>query len=139
MRATSTLKTLTATTAATTAAGALVASALLAAPAQADGPEKHATGTVAGGFYDISVEKEGGFEVSADIEGVPASSTWRIIVRHDGQKVGSQKLRSRLDDGQHEVDFRDFSSADTAGKDTFRVTLRRTDGTAKVTRTLRMS
>ncbi len=134
-----TLKTLVTTATATAAASVVAATGLLAAPAQADGPEKHATGTVAGGFYDISVEKEGGFEVSADIDGVPASSTWRVVVRHDGKVVGSEKRRSVLDDGQHEVDFRDFFSADTAGKDTFRVTLRRTDGTAKVTRTLRMS
>lgn len=131
----------TAATVTATVTTGLVASALglglLAGPAAADGPEKNATGTVAGARYDMSAEKEGNFEISADIDGVPAGSTWRMVLRHEGTVVGSQKLTARADDdGGHEVDFRDFLRPDTAGKDTFTITLRRTDGTAKVTRTL---
>ncbi|MCW2773944.1 MAG: hypothetical protein JWN91_2270 [Nocardioides sp.] len=122
-----------------TTAAALVAApvaVLVAGPAQADGPERHARGTVAGATYDISAEKERGFEVSADLEGVAAGSTWKVVVKHDGTRIGSQTLRAVPDDGRHEVDFRDFRSANTAGKDVFTVKIKRVDGAGSVTRTL---
>jgi hypothetical protein len=106
-----------------TTAAALVAApaaVLVAGPAQADGPERHARGTVAGASYDMSAEKGRGFEVSAD----------------DGKKIGSQTLRAVPDDGRHEVDFRDFRSANTAGKDVFTVKISRVDGAGSVTRKL---
>jgi hypothetical protein len=120
-------------------AAALVAApaaVLVAGPAQADGPERHARGTVAGATYDMSAEKERGFEVSADVEGVPSGSTWKVVVKHDGKRIGSQTLRAVPDDGRHEVDFRDFRSANTAGKDVFTVKIKRVDGAGSVTRKL---
>lgn len=121
------------------AAGVLLAGPtvlMAAAPAQAE-PEKHARGTVAGARYDISVEKERGrFDADADLEGVAAGSRWKMVVRHDGRRVGARTARAVRDDGRFEVDFREVRSADTAGRDVFKVTLKRTDGAGKVTRKL---
>ncbi|MCW2791831.1 MAG: hypothetical protein JWO76_929 [Nocardioides sp.] len=132
------MKMLTRTTALTTAAALLTAPAiaLAAAPAHADGPEKHAQGAVGGGRYDINIEKENGFDVGVDLEGIPASSTWKLVVKHDGKRVSTQTANSRLDDGRHEVDFRDVRSKNTKGKDSFTVKISRVDGAGSVTRTL---
>ena len=133
------MNTTTKRTVASIAAGALIAApatVLLAGPASADGPEREARGTVAGAQYDISVEKDGRFEVSADLDGVPSGSTWKVVVKHEGKKVGSQTRNAKRDDGRYEVDFRDFHSENTRGKDTFKVTIKRVDGAGKVTRTL---
>ncbi|MEP9364593.1 hypothetical protein ABLE68_16625 [Nocardioides sp. CN2-186] len=127
-------RTIALTTAGTMLAG--TAAALVAAPAHADGPEKNAYGSVGSARYEISVEKERRFEINADLDGVPAGSSWKVVVRHDGKRVGSQTADAVRDDGRYEVDFHDFHSADTAGKDTFKVTIKRTDGAGKVTRTL---
>jgi hypothetical protein len=127
------------TLALTTTGAVLAASAtaLAVAPANADGPEKHAHGTVAGARYDISVEKDHGrFEIDADLDGVAAGSSWRMIVRHDGTRVATRTASAVRDDGQYEVDFREVNRHNTSGKDTFKVTLKRTDGPGKVTRKL---
>lgn len=131
-------------TIALTTATALVAGSgalLVAAPAQADGPERHARGTIAGAQYEISAEKDNGrFEVDADIDRVPAGSTWKMVVRHDGKKVATRTATAvRDDDGHYDADFRDVKRADSAGKDVFKVTLKRTDGAGSVTRTLSFS
>jgi hypothetical protein len=125
-----------------TTASALVAgtgAALLATPAQADGPERHARGQVAGAAYEIGVEKDRRFEVDADLDGVPAGSSWRMVVRHDGERIGSSTARAVRDDGRYEVDFREIRSANTPGADTFKVTLKRVGTSTKVTRTLRFT
>lgn len=109
----------------------------IAGPAQADGPERHARGTVAGAQYEITAEKDNGrFEVDADLDGVPAGSTWRMVVRHDGKKVATRTATAVRDDGRYDADFRDVDRPDSAGADTFKVTLTRTDGAGSVTRTL---
>lgn len=128
-------RTIALTTAGVVLAGS--ATALVALPAAADGPEKHARGDVAGARFDISVEKDHGqFEVDADLDGVAASSNWKMIVRHDGERVATRTASAVRDDGQWEVDFNEVHRPNTSGKDTFKVTLKRTDGTGKVTRTL---
>lgn len=124
-----------------TTATALVAAPvalLVAAPAQADGPERHAHGSVAGAHYEISAEKDDGrFEVDADLDGVPAGSAWKMVVRHDGKKVATRTATAvRDDDGRYDADFRDVRRPNSAGKDVFKVTLTRTDGAGSVTRTL---
>jgi hypothetical protein len=122
------------------AAGALIAGSTVltvhAAPALADGPEKHARGNVAGAHYDISIEKDRKFEVDADLEGVAAGSRWKMVVRHDGKKVGTRIAHAVRDDGRYEVDFDDVHSANTKGKDRFKVTLKRINGHGKVVRTI---
>jgi hypothetical protein len=122
-----------------TTATALVAGSglALAAPASADGPEKHARGTIGTATYEISAEKDDRrYEVDADLDGVPAGSTWRMVVRHDGEVVAKRTARAARDEGRYDADFRSVRRPDTAGADTFKVTLERVDGTAKVTRTL---
>lgn len=110
---------------------------LVAAPAIADGPEKHSSGRVGGGWFEISAEKErNGFDLDADLDNVAAGSTWKIVVRHDGQRISRQVLNAVPDDGRHEVDFRDVRARNTSGADTFKVTIKRTDGPGKVVRTL---
>lgn len=113
---------------------------LAAAPAQADGPERHAHGNVAGARYEISAEKDNGrFEVDADLDGVPSGSSWKMVVRHDGNKVATRTANAVRDDGRYDVDFGEVRRSDSAGKDVFKVTLTRTDGAGKVTRTLTFS
>mgnify|MGYP001018446102 CR=1 FL=1 len=124
---------------ATASAAALAtgAAVFVAAPALADGPEKHASGRVGGGWFEISAEKErNGFDLDVDLDNVPAGSTWRLVVRHDGDRIARQVLPSVREDGRHEVDFRDVSARNTAGADTFKVTIKRTDGPGKVVRSL---
>ncbi len=122
------------TTATALAAG--TGAVLIAAPAQADGPEREAHGRVAGATYDIGIEKERRFEVDAELDGVPAGSTWRMVVRHDGKVVGTRTARAVRDDGRWEVDFRDVRSSNTPGADRFKVMLERVGSKASVTRTL---
>jgi hypothetical protein len=124
-------------------AGALVGgSALIAMPAasaHADGPEKDVHGSVAGARYEISIEKDRRFEIDAELEGVSAGSKWKMVVRHDGKRVATQRAHAVRDDGRHEVDFHDVHSGDTKGHDYFTVTLKRIDGQGKVTRTIRFA
>ena len=125
-----------------TATAALVAGtgvALFASPAQADGPERHAYGQVGGASYDIEVEKEHRFKIDADINGVAKGSTWKMVVRHDGKKVGTRTSRAVRDDGRWEVEFREIRSANTPGADTFKVTLKRVGTSTKATRTMRFA
>lgn len=128
------------TIALTTAAALVAAPAalLVAAPAQADGPERHAHGSIAGARYEISAEKDNGrFEIDADLDRVPAGSSWKMVVRHDGKKVATRTASAvRDDDGHYDADFRDVNRPDSAGKDVFKVTLKRTDGAGSATRTL---
>ena len=111
------------------------AAALVAAPAQADGPERHAHGRVAGASYEIGIEKERRFEIDADLDGVPAGSTWKLYVRHEGKRIAVRTARAVRDDGRWEVDFRDVRASNTAGKDTFKVRIKQVGGPS-VTRTI---
>jgi len=78
-------RTIALTTATALAGGTALA---VAVPAQADGPERHAHGSIAGARYEISAERDDGrYEVDADLDGVRSGSTWRMVVRHDGAKV----------------------------------------------------
>jgi hypothetical protein len=123
---------------ATTAVVAATPVFLVPAPAQAGGPERHAHGTVAGARYEMSAEKDNGrFEVDADLDGVAAGSRWKMVVRHYGTTVATRTADAVRDDGRFDVDFPEVRRPDTRGKDVFKVTLTRTDGAGKVTRTLR--
>lgn len=124
------------------ATGALVAvpaTVLTAGAAQAaDGPERHARGTVGGARYDISVEKERSrFEIDTDLRSANRGSKWKVTVRHDGRLVGTDTARAVRDDGGYEVEFRDFHSRNTPGKDRFKVTIKKVGG-PQVTRTITM-
>lgn len=127
-------RTIALTTATALAGGTALA---VAVPARADGPERHAHGSIAGARYEISAERDGGrYEVDADLDGVRSGSTWRMVVRHDGAKVATRTAHAVRDDGGYDVDFRGVHRPDTRGGDTFKVTITRVGGPATVTRTL---
>jgi hypothetical protein len=118
------------------AAAALVAApvAVIAAPAQADGPEKEREFRLAGAEVDFSVEKDDGrFEVEVDIDDARPGSKWRVVLRHDGKRFHNRVHRAD-DDGDIEIDR---NRRNTAGADVFKVRVKKVGGSAK-SRTIRM-
>lgn len=122
------------------AAGALIAAPLAtiatAGSAQADS-QTTKRGVCGAGTYEFQVEREdaedgGGYDVSADIDRVAPGSTWTIVIRHDGKRVG-KVTRSADNDG--DVDL-DVNRPNTAGKDvfTFRASSAGKTCTATITR-----
>jgi anti-sigma-K factor RskA len=106
---------------ATAAAGTTV---LVAAPASADVERR---GTCAGATYELNVDRErGGFEVDADIDNARAGSEWTVAIRHDGKLATSRVLRA---DNEGELDLDTFRR-NTAGQDTFRLTVTPAGGSA---------
>jgi anti-sigma-K factor RskA len=106
---------------ATAAAGTTV---LVAAPASADVERR---GTCAGATYELNVDRErGGFEVDADIDDARAGSEWTVAIRHDGKLATSRVLRA---DNEGELDLDTFRR-NTAGQDTFRLTVTPAGGSA---------
>jgi hypothetical protein len=100
------------------------ATALVAAPAHADAERR---GTCAGATYELGVDRErGGFEVDADLDRARPGSTWTVTLRHDGAVAASRTLRA---DREGEIDV-DTWRRNTAGTDTFRLTVRPAGGTA---------
>lgn len=112
-------------TLATLAATALVATPLAAAATLATGgPAAAAETTKRGqcgpGTYEFQVDREdaedgGGYEVSADLDRVGAGTTWTIVIRHDGKRVGKV---TRTADSDGDVDL-DVNRSNTRGKDVF--------------------
>ena len=114
-------KTLITTTALVATVGA---TALVATPVHADVERR---GTCAGATYELSVDRErGGFEVDADLDRARPDSSWTVTMRHDGAVATSRTLRA---DAEGEIDV-DTWRRNTAGTDTFRLTVRSAGGTA---------
>ncbi len=112
---------------------ALAAGSLLAAPVAliATAPSAHADverhGQCGPGVYDFSVDREGsGFEVSADVDGLRPGSRWKIVLRHDGDKIASVTRRA---DGEGDIDVERFRR-NSAGADKFKMSVKRVGGTA---------
>ncbi len=125
------------TTTAALGAAALLATplALVAGPAQADGPEKNRDFRVGGADVDFKVEKDDGrFEVEVEVDDAKPGSKWRVVLRHEGRKIHSRMHRAD-DDG--DVADIDKYRPDTAGADTFKLRVKKVGGEAK-TRTIRM-
>ena len=84
-------------------------------------------------LVELDVDKEGnGFEVDGDVDNAKPGSTWKVVLRHDGDKVLSRTLKA---DAEGELDI-DTMRPNTAGADvlTFRVKNLSTDAKAcKVT------
>jgi hypothetical protein len=100
----------------------------LAAPANADGPEKEKEFRVAGAEVDFSVEKDDGrFEVEVDVDDARPGSKWRVVLWHDGRRYHNKGHRAD-DDGDIEIDKK---RRDTKGKDTFKVKVKKVGGAAK--------
>lgn len=95
-----------------------VATVLTASPASAVDKE----GNCAGARYELDVEKDDGrFEVDADIDDARAGSKWRVTLKHDGKRFYN-KVRTADREGDISVDrYR----PDTAGKDVFKLTVKK--------------
>jgi hypothetical protein len=104
------------------------ATTMVVAPAHADVERR---GSCGGASYALDVDRErGGFEVDADVEDARPGSAWRLTIRHDGTRVASRVLRA---DREGELDLDTFRR-DTAGADTFRLTVTPTGGPSCSTR-----
>lgn len=114
-------KTLIATAALIATAGTTV---LVAAPAHADVEKR---GTCAGATFELNVDRErGGYEVDADIDRAQVGSEWKVAIRHNGTLTTTRVLRA---DDEGELDLDTFRR-NTAGKDTFRLTVTPAGGSA---------
>ena len=78
----------------------------------------------------------GGIHAFTDLDGVPAGSTWKLVVRHDGNRIATRIGHAEPDDGRYEVDFPEVHSRNTPGADRFKVKIVRVDGPGKAVRTL---
>ncbi|MGN0062873.1 MAG: hypothetical protein ACI379_01415 [Nocardioides sp.] len=117
------------TTAALTATALLAAPVVLltAGPANAD-VEKEREFRVAGAKVDFSVEKDDGrFDVDIDLDDAKRGSEWKFVLRHDG-KVVYNKTRRADSDGEVDIDLK---RPNTAGKDTFKLTVKKVGGAKK--------
>jgi hypothetical protein len=112
---------------ATTALLAAPVTLLAAGPAQAD-DDKEREFRVAGAEVDFSVEKERGrFDVDIDLDDAKRGSKWRFTLRHDG-KVVYNKVKRADSDGDVDIDLK---RPNTAGKDTFKLTVKKVGGPKK--------
>lgn len=119
---------------ATTALVAGPLAVLTASPASADA-EKSRDFRVAGAKVDFDVEKDDGrFEVQVDIDDARPGSRWRVVLRHDGKRFFKDVRRA---DGEGDVEI-ERNRRNTAGKDVFKVRVKKVGGPAAKTRTIRM-
>ena len=78
---------------------------------------------------ELNVDKEtGGFEVDGDVDNAKPGSTWKVVLRHDGDRVLVRTLKADVE-GDLDVDT---LRPNTAGSDvfTFRVKNLSTDAKA---------
>ena len=107
----------------------LATTALTASPASA----VDKTGTCGGARYELSVDRDNGrFEVEADIDNARAGSKWRITLRHDGKRFYNQ-VRTADREGDISVDRH---RPNTAGKDVFKLRVKRVGGGAACSHTI---
>ena len=123
-------------TAALIAAGAVAVPAsavLIAAPASAD-VERH--GAIGSGDYEFSVDREGArYEVNFDIDHVKPGTRWKVVLRHDGERILTRTLKA---DHEGELDI-ETHRPNTSGKDVFKVKATRVSGGAKASATITVS
>ena len=116
----------------TAAAGAvaLVASPLaIAAPASAAEREFR----YAGAEVDFSVEKDDGrFEVEVDLDEARRGQKFRVVLKHDG-KTFHNRVHTVDREGDIEIEK---NRRNTAGKDVFKLKLKKIGGPKAVTRTI---
>jgi hypothetical protein len=115
---------------------AVAAAALLASPMALAGPASAADREfrVGGADVEFDVEKDDGrFEVEVDIDDAKPGSKWRVVLRHDGKRFHNRVHRA---DSDGDVDI-DRKRPNTAGKDTFKVVVKKVGGPKKA-RTIRM-
>lgn len=108
-----------------TALVAVPLSIAAAAPANADVDRQGSCGSAS---YEFSVDREGrGWEIDAGLDNVRPGSTWKFVIRQDGQRF--LKV-NRVADNEGEVDV-DAFRANTAGKDTFTFKAKQVRGSVK--------
>jgi hypothetical protein len=119
-------------TTATLGAAALVAAPLTlmtAAPASAAEREFR----VAGADVDFEVEKDDGrFEVEVDIDDAKPGSRWRVVLWQDGKRY-HKRVHTADRDGDVEIDK---NRRNTAGKDVFKVKVKKIGGPKAKTRVI---
>ena len=65
-------------------------------------------------LVELNVDKEaGGFEVDGDVDNAKPGSTWKVVLRHDGDQVLARTLKA---DHEGELDV-DTLRPDTSGSD----------------------
>lgn len=87
----------------------------------------------AGADVDFDVERDDGrFEVDVDIDNAEPGSRWRIVLKQDGKRYHKKVHRA---DSDGEIDI-DRNRPDTAGKDVFKVKVKKIGGPKACTRTI---
>ena len=80
---------------------------------------------------ELSVDKERqGFEVDGDVDNAQPGSAWKVVLRHDGDKVLARTLTADAE-GDLDVDTR---RPDTSGNDVFTLRVKNLDTDAKACR-----
>jgi hypothetical protein len=80
---------------------------------------------------ELSVDRERrGFEVDGDVDHAVPGSTWKVVVRHDGDKVLTRNLEA---DAEGDLDV-DTLRPNTAGDDVFTLRVKNVDTNAKACR-----
>lgn len=89
-----------------------------------------------GAEHQLEVEREDGrFEVDADIDDAAPGSRWKVVLKHDGRTYVST-TRTADRDGDVSVDR---NRANTAGADTFTMTVNKVGTSGSCTHTIRFA
>lgn len=119
------------------AAATLGATALLATPLALTASPAHAADRefrCAGADVEFDVEKDDGrFEVDVDVDDAKPGTRYRVVLRHDG-KVFHKKVHRADSDG--DVADIDKERRNTAGKDRFKLTVKKIGGPKACTRVI---
>jgi hypothetical protein len=90
----------------------------LAGPFARGADELERTAQCGRAHVELSVDRESsGFEVDGDVDDARAGSRWKVVIRHDGDKVLARTLTADRE-GDLDVETR---RPDTAGDDVFKL------------------
>ena len=79
-------------------------------------------------LVELNVDKEpNGFEVGADVDNAKAGSKWKVVLRHDGDRVLARTVKADYE-GDLEVDT---MRPDTSGSDVFTLRVKNISTDAK--------
>lgn len=84
-------------------------------------------GVCKNGVYEFSVDREGRHhEASVDLDGLTPGTTWRVVLRHNGERVAVRRI---VADAEGDVEF-ERTRLHASGQDTWRFKARQV-GTGK--------
>jgi hypothetical protein len=111
------------------AVGLSVPAVLLAQSSAGAAPDEAERSTVCGQVrLELGADRErNGIEVDADLDGATPGSTWKVVLRHDGEKVLTRTLTA---DREGDADL-DVMRPNTSGDDVFVVRAKRVGSDAK--------